>query len=251
MAMLKRLIRSRPVQGAFAALAAGWMRLVARTTRWRVEGAEVVEQAWREGGGLVGLVWHNRLMLVHSSWPESAPQKPAILISLSRDGQFVADAARRLGLVVVRGSTRRKDRAAKDKGGEAAYRHMIAHIESGGVLCMMPDGPRGPRMRASPGAVRLARQTRAPILLLGIGTRRRIVLKTWDRLVLPLPFGTGAMVWDGLIPPPPEDADAETLERVRAGMEARLIAATQRADALAGASVIEPAPEPQQQQAPA
>lgn len=239
--MLKRLIRSGPVQGALGVLAAAYMAFVARTTRWRVEGAETAESVLGSGGVCVA-VWHGRLGMLYAVWRRFPVAAPAMLISLSPDGGFVARAADVLGVRVIRGSTRRADRAQKHKGGEDAYRRMIEHVSQGGVLCMTPDGPRGPRMRASAGAPRLARQTQVPTLCLGVSVKRRLVLNSWDRLVIPLPFGPGAIVWEGPVAPPPADGGPEDVERAREATEALLTAATRRADALAGAPAIDPAP---------
>jgi lysophospholipid acyltransferase (LPLAT)-like uncharacterized protein len=236
--MLKRILRSRAVQGALTALAASYLRLIAHTTRWQVEGGDIADAAWRSGNGVCLLLWHGRFNMLYSCWPRDVAVRPATLSSRSRDGDLGAGTAQRLGATVIRGSTRRQDRA-KDKGGEDAYRRMIAHVEGGGVMCLTPDGPRGPRMRVSSGAPRLARQTQAQTLCLGLSVQRRIVLNTWDRMVIPLPFGRGAIVWDGPVAPPVPEADVES---VRAEMEARLIAVSRRADALAGAPIIDPAP---------
>lgn len=238
--MLKRLVRTPLVQSALGALTSGYMRLVARTTRWRIENPEIAAAALQPGKGACVVIWHGRLGMIYSCWAlYPAVKDPAMLISLSPDAQFVARGAELLGARVIRGSTHRAERAQKRKGGAGAYRKMIAHVAQGGVLCLTPDGPRGPRMRASLGAARLARHTQAPVLCLGVAVSRRFVVNSWDRLIVPLPFGRGVLVWDGPIAPPAREDDADA---VRADMEARLIAVTQRADTLAGAQAIEPAP---------
>lgn len=238
MSMSRRLTRSRPVQASLSVLVAGWLVLVARTTRWRIEGAERADALFDSDGpdnaGAVVTVWHGRLAMLYACWPAGLAQ-PAILISLSPDGRFVARAAERLGAHVIGGSTRRPDKRDKDKGGAAAYRAMIAHVRAGGVMVMTPDGPRGPRMRAGAGAVRLAAAADAPSVCLGVSVKWRIVLDTWDRFILPLPFGPGAIVWDAPVPPSADSCAA------RAELEHRLTAATHRADALAGVRPIDPA----------
>ncbi len=75
----------------------------------------------------------------------------------------------------------------------------------------------------------LARVAGAPTLLVGLACRPCVRLKTWDRQVLPLPFGRGAMVWDGALPAP---ARGESLDATAADWAARLTAATARAEAL-------------------
>ncbi len=229
--MLKRLLRSDPVQNVLTALLAGYMRLVRATTRWEVRGLQNVQPLWRQGQGVIGVFWHGRVLMTIAAWPEDG-QRPAILISRSPDGAFIARATRRLGYAVIRGSARNV-RKSKDKGGSAAFRQMIAHVQAGGCMALTPDGPRGPLMQASPGAVRLARLTGAPILCFAWSTRWRLVLPSWDRLVLPLPFGRGVMVWKGPLSVPPH-ASAEQMEKIRLLMQKTLREGTDEADTACG-----------------
>ena len=55
-------------------------------------------------------------------------------------------------------------------------------------------------------------------------------LPSWDKAVLPLPFGKGVIVWDG---PYQLDRDADA-QVVAADWTARLDAVTDRAEALVG-----------------
>ncbi len=220
-------------------LVAAYMRLIRVTTRWDVQGLEHIKPVWERGGGLVACLWHSRLMLAYSSWPLDA-QKAGILISRSNDGEFVAKASRRLNLAVMRGSTRnpKKD---KGKGGAVAYREMLDFVRSGGCMCMMPDGPRGPRQRARAGAVKLAQAAQVPLHAFSCTTKWRIMFNSWDRFVLPLPFGRGVIVWNAPIDPPALDATDIELEGVRRLLETRLNEATAQADTAVGGNVVEPA----------
>ncbi len=238
--MLKAILRSAAVQWTLGVILAGYMALVRRTTRWEVVGLENIEPIWAARKGVIGCVWHARILMTIAGWPKGV-QPAAILISRSRDGEFVARAASTLGFGVIRGSSRNA-RKSKQKGGVAAFRGMIAHVESGGCLAVTPDGPRGPRMRAKAGAVKLAQSTQAPMLAFAWSTNHRVVFKSWDRFVLPFPFGRGVIVWKGPIAPPAADADKAELEAVRVTLENAMIAANQEADRRAGVAVIEPAP---------
>jgi hypothetical protein len=71
------------------------------------------------------------------------------------------------------------------------------------------------------GPALIARLSGAPVMLAGLACEPSIKLKSWDRVVVPLPFARGAVVWDG--PFGPEDAP-ET-------WGARLVAATRAAEA--------------------
>jgi lysophospholipid acyltransferase (LPLAT)-like uncharacterized protein len=66
-------------------------------------------------------------------------------------------------------------------------------------------------------------------------TSRFIRLNNWDRTTINLPFGRGALV-GGEIIMVPADADAETMEDLRARLEATLNDATRRAYAQVGRS---------------
>ena len=66
-----------------------------------------------------------------------------------------------------------------------------------------------------------------------MATSRFVRLNNWDRTTINLPFGRGALVGGDMIMVPP-DADAETMEMLRAQLEATLNDATHRAYAQVG-----------------
>jgi lysophospholipid acyltransferase (LPLAT)-like uncharacterized protein len=66
-----------------------------------------------------------------------------------------------------------------------------------------------------------------------MATSRFIRLNNWDGTTINLPFGRGALVGGEIIVVSP-DADAETMEKLRAQLEATLNEATLRAYAQVG-----------------
>ncbi len=237
--MLKSVLRSAPVQTVLGWLLGGYMALVKRTTRWTLLGGEAVTPFWRSRDGVIGAFWHSRVLLAPACWPDDA-QQVSIVISRSPDGEFIARGARLVGLNVIRGSARNKKKT-KAKGGLTAMRQMQERLAAGDCMAITPDGPRGPRMRANLGAIRLAQATQRPMLAMAITTTRRHVLNTWDRFILPFPFGRGVVAWEGPLAPPPPDADAETLEAARQALEDALNTANRKAETAAGVAVITPA----------
>lgn len=237
--MLKHWFRFPFLQAVLAHTLAGYVRLVNATTRWEVHGLEIVEPIWQSRTGVIGAVWHGRVLLSIAGWPLDK-QPPAFLISNSPDGAFIAKATLKLGAQVIRGSGKNLKKT-KEKGGGIAFRQMVKHIANGGCMAITPDGPRGPAMQASMGAVRLAKRTGAPILCLSWSTKRRKVFGTWDRFLLPLPFTRGVIVWQGPIMVPP-DAGAAILEEKRAALETLLRQGTQQADLACGHVPLEVSP---------
>ena len=221
-----RPLRSPFVQGLLSRLLAGWLRLCIATIRWRQENLEGAQETWTSGGGAIVCFWHSRIALAPACWPLDKAQEPRVLISLSPDGEFIAQAVSRLGFPAIRGSSSKKEALDKAKGGAAAFRDVLRWIRSGGGIAVTPDGPRGPAEEMAEGAVLLAKASGAPVLLVGLSSRPEMVLDTWDQARVPLPFGRGAIVWDG----PIVWEDGADLGVVRQEWAARLSAATRRAE---------------------
>lgn len=241
--MLKSILSSPPIQALIAALLAGYMSLVKATTRWEVRGREHVEPIWSGGDGVILGFWHGRILMAIAGWPKHV-QPPAILISRSREGDVVTKVAEHHKIGVVRGSSRNKKKSEQDKGGLGAFRDMVRWVEGGGCMTLTPDGPRGPRMRADMGAAKLARSTGAPLIGMGCATSRAIIFKSWDRFVLPLPFGKGVIVWTEPVHIG-KRADKDALESARATLEARMISANMEADLACRGEAVTAAPLPE------
>ncbi|OJU11920.1 MAG: hypothetical protein BGN86_13775 [Caulobacterales bacterium 68-7] len=228
----KKIARASAVQSALATVFALYMRFVFATLRWTREGEAAAEEVWAGEGGAILCLWHARIPLSPNAWPNDGVKKQPMraLISLSADGEFIAQAMEKLGFPAIRGSSKKASDPGKNKGGEVAFREMIVWVKNGGAVAITPDGPRGPANVMQPGTVGVARMTGVPALMCGIASKPCIRLGTWDQTVIPLPFGRAAMVWDGPLRANRDD-DPEALV---ADWTARLSAVTARAEALVG-----------------
>ncbi len=235
---MKAWFRSPGVQGFLALVFAGWMRLCFATLRWTREGqdqADGVWAAWRAGEapfagkGAILCLWHGRIPLSGMSWPQGPErQDMRALISRSADGEFIALAMQAIGFPAIRGSSKKKSAPGKNKHGEQAFRDMIRWVNEGGGVALTPDGPRGPLEVMQAGAPALARITGAPVMMVGLACKPAIRLRTWDRAMIPVPFGRAAMVWDcPLFAGREDDPDALAME-----WGARLSTITRRAEDL-------------------
>ena len=231
--MLSRLLRSAPAQAAAAAALGLYVDAALRTTRWSVHGAAHFV-APRAGHPVLAAFWHERLPLSPAIWGHVrrsgvAGLRMHVLVSRHRDGRFFARLIRRFGVEVVHGSSERarSGGAGSGKGGAAALRALVEVVAAGGLVAITPDGPRGPARRAAAGVAQLAALTGAPVLPVSAQTTRRLVLRTWDRMVLPLPFGRGVVVCGAPIPVA-RDGWRETMPAI----EAALNTASDEADRL-------------------
>lgn len=230
MSLLKRIVRSRAGRRVLAALGASYVRFVHATTRWTHVRGETPEKYWAEGRAMLGCFWHNRMLLMPFIWPQGRPI--SMLISHHGDGRLISDIIGRLGIDTIAGSSSR--------GGADALRTMISTLKSGVSVAVTPDGPRGPRMHAAPGAVHAARLAGAPLIPVSLATSRRKVLRSWDRFLLDLPFARGVFVWGNPIDVPADAGDAE-MEAVRLALESELNRISAEADRLMGHTPVEPA----------
>lgn len=220
--MLKRLLRSPGGQAAFARILGVYLDLALSTTRWTLDGAEHMAPH-AAGAPCVVAFWHERLALMPMLWRlarrQGAAARAHVLVSRHRDGLFIGAVVRRFRLDVVHGSSSR--------GGASGMRTLLALLAAGDHVAITPDGPRGPRRQAAPGVAQLAALAGVPVLPASGQTGRRRILGTWDRMVLPLPFGRGVIVCAAPIPVA-RDAWQDALPAI----EAALTAAADRADAL-------------------
>ncbi len=238
---MKKIAKSAPVQFLLTAILAAYMNLVRITTRWTVVGREHVAPLWEAGGGVVWCMWHSGMVACDALWPKDR-QPVLVLTSQSRDANISTRAIEWMRRSTVRGSTAKKTLdGTATKGSIQAFRAMVAHAKAGGCVCMTPDGPRGPRMRAQPGPIRVAKAAGVPIIPTAwaiAGTRR---LGTWDRMAAPPLFGRGVQLYGRPINVP-ATADAALLEALRQQLEDELTRLLNEAEALVGGQPVEPAP---------
>jgi lysophospholipid acyltransferase (LPLAT)-like uncharacterized protein len=171
--------------------------------------------------------WHEHMLLPACRYP--IPDLH-VLISTHSDGQLITDIVHRLGLKTIRGSTTR--------GGSEALRQFL-RISRESHIVLTPDGPQGPRRVLQQGVVYLASRTGLPIVPVAFAHRRAWRAKSWDRFVLPLPFGRGFCVTT----PPlfvPRSVTPETIEPYRLGVERAMHEADRLAESWAATGHFEP-----------
>lgn len=230
MAVARRFVRHPAVSAALSWLAARYIRLVWLTGRWRIENAATAEKLIADGRPFIACFWHGRMLMIPNAWKYDAPI--SILISHHRDGVFISRTLGHLGVGTIAGSSSR--------GGASALAGMVRALKRGEYMGITPDGPRGPRMRAAPGAAAAARLSGAVLLPVSYSASCRRVLSSWDRFVVPFPFTRG-IVRIGQPIEVARDADEDALERARHRLETELISLTDALDTELGVDRIAPA----------
>jgi lysophospholipid acyltransferase (LPLAT)-like uncharacterized protein len=225
--MLKAFLRRPGVQAMIAAALALYLRFALGTTRWTVEGGEHLAPVLDGRPAVIGF-WHETLPLMPALLVRARRRRPglrvAVLASRHSDGRLLGEIMRRLGTEVAHGSSGRDGR---ERGGAAAVLALRGVLAAGGVAVLTPDGPRGPRRVAAPGIAHLAATAGVPVIPCGAHLRRHRRLGTWDRMILPRPFGRGALVCGS-----PVTVGAADRAAALAAIGAAMTAAAARAEAL-------------------
>jgi lysophospholipid acyltransferase (LPLAT)-like uncharacterized protein len=155
--------------------------LVLRTSRVRVQADPAVHRLVHEqGAGVIYALWHAHVFFV-PLLRRYGGRSMAVLLSSHRDARIVGVAARLRGVQLVQGSSTR--------GGMTAYRRLLRCLAQRQLVCLTPDGPRGPAQQVKSGVIQLARQSGCAVVPVAMACSRQHRLRSWDRSVLPLPFG--------------------------------------------------------------
>lgn len=203
-------------------LISGGLRLLQLTVRIEFLHADGLLRRWESGEQSIMAFWHNRVVMMPIPYRGA---KLCIMNSQSRDGEIATRALARWGIRSVRGSASR--------GGARGFLQLVRAYRDGCDLAVVPDGPRGPRYVAKVGVLHLARVTGAPVYPVSYAATRRRQLRSWDRLVLPLPFARVVYVVGEPLQVPREATDDEVW-MLRGELEARLNAITREAEARVG-----------------
>ncbi len=230
MAFYKNLMRKPAPRAGACWLTAHYIRLVSTLGRWSVEGAEIPEKLFAANQPFLVAFWHGRLLMMSEAWPYKTPFN--MVVSQHRDGQLIARTISLLGFGSILGSS--------TQGGSAVMRSMLRALRAGECVGLTPDGPQGPRMRASPGIVQVARLAGVPIVPIAFSARPSKLTNGWDRLMVPLPFGRGVIRW-GKPVEVARDADEATVRDAAKLLEDRLNKLVYDLDKTLGLTEVEPA----------
>jgi lysophospholipid acyltransferase (LPLAT)-like uncharacterized protein len=226
----KTILRSETVRNLACWLAAKYIRLIHATQKLHIENAHYPDSFWNEKKPFILAFWHGRLLVMPFIWRKNLPIH--MLISQHRDGLLIAKTVSYFEISCIAGSTTR--------GAAPALRAIMKKLKEGGCVGMTPDGPKGPRMRSGDGIINIARLSGVPIVPAAYSAKPSRIMKTWDRFLVPQPFGTGVFIWGEPIVVPRDATELQVAELNRL-LEDRLNAITNEADRRMGIPPVLPA----------
>jgi len=197
----------------------GYIRFVAATSRIIEHGKEIPDTLLQQGKVFIFSFWHGRqFFLVYVRRHDSID----VLISQSKDGEYIARIIGMFGPGSVRGSSSR--------GGSRALVKLKRSLAKGRIIAVTPDGPRGPARKVQQGVVYIARKMNVPIIPLAYAAKRCKIFHSWDEYHIPYPFNRIAVTYGE---PYYIDAHA-SIDSAAQELEKRLNENTLLADTLSG-----------------
>ena len=144
-----------------------------------IKGEENLLKLIKSGSPIMLCVWHGRLLF--PSWYIRHHTTLHIISSRHADSELLAQILRHWGYGLIRGST--------NKGGVRVIREMTEIFNRGGIIAVTNDGPKGPARIAKSGSIGLAIKNNVKIITVTGSATKFWQMKSWDRFMLPKPFG--------------------------------------------------------------
>ena len=215
--LIKKILSFAIVQYTLATIFFLYLKFVSITTRWTYIGTEKIPNTNK----LIIISWHNRILMTAKLW--AGKKNVNFIVSSSKEGQILSYFLKLFGGNPYFGSS------GSNTGGNP-IKSAMKLLQNNKIFSIAPDGSRGPRYHMKSGVAFLMHKTNTECLITTYNIKNRIVLSSWDNMILPLPFSTGVVMYD-IVKKHNDDIPAKTLQnKTTKKLEESLIALTQKSD---------------------
>ena len=167
------------VQWFIALLLCFGIYLAYLTSKIEVRGGNIFREFRKKPA--IFVFWHGRSMMLSPIVQRFGLHGYAVS-SRHADGRMMAKLQRIFGLRPIFGSTKHD--------GVSVLRKGVEILKKGRMICLSPDGPKGPRMRLNDGCLYFAKMSGAPIIPVCFTTTNAWFQHRWDRYLIAKMFGS-------------------------------------------------------------
>jgi lysophospholipid acyltransferase (LPLAT)-like uncharacterized protein len=160
------------------------VNILCLTLRINFVNKSIIDELEKNNKNFILGFWHGTMLL---PWYLNRNKNFAGLTSKSKDGDLLAKILKRWNYTVLRGSS--------TEGGDIALGMMVDFAKNGYSIAITPDGPTGPPHKLKAGAVISARRSQLPLVLVGIGFKKKRYLKSWDSFQIPKFFTSANVIY--------------------------------------------------------
>jgi lysophospholipid acyltransferase (LPLAT)-like uncharacterized protein len=206
------------------------IKLVYWTSKKEIRGDYIFRNF--KGRPAIFVFWHGRSMMLSPIVHRFGLRGYAIT-SRHHDGRMMAKLQRLFGLKPIYGSTRH--------GGVNVLRQGVKVLRKNYILCLSPDGPRGPRMRLNDGCIYFAKMSGAPIIPVCFTTTKPWFQNRWDKYLISKMFSkiicaVGAPIYY-------DKSNPNEMTDLHKKLESYMVSQLQQLDKETGLPVTEPESE--------
>lgn len=170
-------LRHRLLRAVVPTLGYSYLSVVGKTAKTLDFGHEHHAALRKQYPQFIYVGWHEQVL--NCAW-RLRYGNIAILISQSRDGDYLSSLGQLLGFFPVRGSSSR--------GGLRGLLQLERALKTGHDVMIGADGPKGPAKQCKAGAIVLAKHSGMPIIPIAGYTHRATRLHNWDQTIVPFPL---------------------------------------------------------------
>tara|TARA_Y100000996_G_scaffold405773_1_gene381336 strand:+ start:219 stop:890 length:672 start_codon:yes stop_codon:yes gene_type:complete len=198
MRLKKKLLKNIIVQNILGILTAVYILIVRVTSRINIVNQSSPDYFWKNNKPFILAFWHSQLMMISFCWKSKYGIN--ILASGHSDGRFGAIVGKYFKL---------KNIPTYVDGQNKNIRLIYNLLKNNKYIGITPDGPRGPKEKASSGIIKISKATQVPIIALGFDSTSNKKLGSWDSFLLTYPFSKCCYVWSDPILIPNDIKDNE------------------------------------------
>jgi len=153
------------------------VNLLCKTLRIKEANKSSIDEMLARNQNMVFAFWHGTMLV---PWYLLKDFSPSTIISQSKDGEMLVKILNKWNYSVKRGSS--------SKDGKEVLEELISVAKDNKSIAITPDGPRGPQRVMKAGGVIIAKKAQIPLILIGVGYKHKIKLKSWDEFEIPFFF---------------------------------------------------------------
>ncbi|WP_239495955.1 lysophospholipid acyltransferase family protein [Yoonia maritima] len=224
MSLRRRIEKSEWLAARIAGLIGGYLSLCNRRIIWKAKGLDDLQAALQDGPVLL-VMWHSRSVMGALHWPVTDGPLSSLHDS-SPVGRVSGALQRRVGLRPMQMSRKRSNRSAS--------REVLKRVKEGVSIGMTGDGPLGPALEVKDAPLDWAKTTGMPVFCYAYSVSKGRRLNSWDKMLVPHPYGQGAYVFRRFGGSVQRKMNPEQIETLRAEMHQFMQNTTAEADSMLG-----------------
>ena len=186
--MLKKITRISWIQSVVAYKIYLTLKLIEKLSVWKTINREIIVNVISQKKPLIILMWHNQIVGVPYSW--KLDKKVYNIVTDHPDGNLSNKIQKKFGFISIQRSSKKPTNI---------LRKLIQIGKNNECIFITPDAPHGPANEINSNIYNLVKKIDANVICLSFKTNKKIILNTWDKLRIPMPFSKGFFYWGEMI----------------------------------------------------